>query len=175
MTVDDWYALPERPERYELYEGVLILMATPNLRHQDVVLAIGSSFFEYAIRTGGMASVAPTGVALSAAIGFEPDVLYLSASRIGLRSERGIEGAPDIVVEVASPGTRRFDLSTKLPAYFRYGVLEVWIADPARAMVYVYFADEPNAPLAVRFGEQIPSRLVDVGNARLDMLPLIPG
>ena len=47
-----------------------------------------------------------------------------------LRSRRGIEGAPDIVVEVASPGTRRYDLLTKLPAYFSNGVLEVWIADP---------------------------------------------
>lgn len=175
LTVDDWYALPEWSERYELYEGALILMPAPSLRHQDVVLAIGSSFFDHAIRSGGMASVAPTGVVLSPVIGFEPDVLYLSASRIGLRSERGIEGAPDIVVEVASPGTRRFDLSTKLPAYFRFGVLEVWIADPVRETISVYFADEPNAPLTVAFGEQIPSRLVDIGNAMLDRLPRFPG
>jgi Uma2 family endonuclease len=174
LTVDDWFALPETPERYELYEGVLVLIATPSLRHQSVIMALSAALFEHAIPNGGAAYPAPTGVALAQFVGFEPDIVYLANDRLHLQSERGIEGAPTIVVEVASPGTRRFDLTTKLPAYFRYGVLEVWIADPVRETVRVYFADEPNAPLTVPFGEQIPSRIVDVGNARLNMLPRIP-
>ena len=174
MTVDDWYALPEAPERYELYEGVLILMATPNLRHQAITTFFAAALLEHALQNGGAAYAAPTGVALGNFVGFEPDVVYLAADRLGRQEARGINGAPSIVVEVASPSTRRYDLTTKLPAYFRYGVLEVWIVDPVRETVSVYFADEQNAPLTIPFGEQIPSRIVDIGNGRLDMLPRIP-
>ena len=174
MTVDDWHALPESTERYELYEGVLILMPPPDLVHQDVAAAIFSAMRAAARISDGVVNFAPTGVALSSTIGFEPDVLYLSPARMSLRAKRGIDGAPDIVVEVASPRTRRYDLSTKLPAYFANGVLEVWIADPVAKTVSVYFADEPNAPLTVPFGARIPSKILDVGNAELDELPPIP-
>ena len=174
MTVDDWHALPESTERYELYEGVLILMPPPDLVHQDVALALAVAMRAAARNSGGAVNIAPTGVALSSTIGFEPDVLYLSPARMSLRAKRGIDGAPDIVVEVASPRTRRYDLSTKLPAYFANGVLEVWMADPVAKTVSVYFADEPNAPLTVPFGAPIPSKILDVRNADLDDLPPTP-
>jgi Uma2 family endonuclease len=174
MTVDDWHALPETTERYELYEGVLILMPPPDLVHQDIALALAVAMRAAARISGGAVNFAPTGVALSSTIGFEPDALYLSPTRMSLRSKRGIDGAPDIVVEVASRGTRRYDLNTKLPAYFANGVLEVWIADPVANTVSVYFADEPNAPLTAPFGARIPSKILDVGNAELDELPPPP-
>ncbi len=112
------------------------------------------------------------GLALARDTGYEPDVLYLTRERMGLRTRRGVEGAPDIVVEVLSPRTRRYDLGTKLPNYLAHGVTEVWIIDPAAQTVAVHRVNEE--PEVVTFGQPIPSRVVDVGTAMLDQLPPLP-
>jgi Uma2 family endonuclease len=174
LTVEDWHALPESDQRYELYEGMLIVVPAPDFVHQAIVGLIHTAFLDYGLDRGGFATAAPTGVALGQTIGFEPDVLYLSAERMRLIARRGVDGAPDLVVEVASPSTRRFDIGTKLPVYLRAGVREVWIVDPERRTVSVYGPDMPNAPETVPFGAAIPSKVVEVGSARLEKLPDVP-
>ena len=57
--------------------------------------------------------------------------------KLHLITDRGIEGAPDLVVEIASPGTRTHDRSTKLSAYARGGVPEYWLAEPADRTIEV--------------------------------------
>jgi Uma2 family endonuclease len=117
----------------------------------------------------GAAMPAPTGVELSREIGFEPDVLYLTRERLDRVRRRGVRGAPNIAVEVLSPGTRKRDLDTKLPAYLAHGVEEVWIVDPEARTVTIHRPGEP--PESVAYGERIPSRIVDVGTGGLDRLP----
>jgi Uma2 family endonuclease len=170
LTVDDWFTRPDVPEWSELYQGVLIVAPPPDMRHQIALSRLHNTLFVFAEHAEGIALVAPTGVVLAADIGFEPDVLYLSPERVHLLKQRGIEGPPDIVVEVASPGTRRFDRLTKLPTYLEYGVREVWIVDPESRTVEVH---EPGLaePRTARFGEPIPSRIVDVGSASLELVP----
>jgi Uma2 family endonuclease len=58
----------------------------------------------------------------------QPDVIYVSAARHGVREE-GIEGPPDLVVEVHSPSTSRRDRIIKLKLYAESGVREYWLAD----------------------------------------------
>ena len=67
----------------------------------------------------------------------QPDVLVVLNHKLPLITERGIEGPPDLVVEIASPGTRTHDRSTKLAAYARGGVPEYWLAEPADETVEV--------------------------------------
>jgi Uma2 family endonuclease len=173
LTVDDWYRLPDTAERYELYDGMLVMAPPPDWIHQSIASIIHFALLEYALAHGGWVVESPVGVVLAPTLAFQPDVVYLSRSRMGLGRGRGIEGAPDLVVEVASPSTRRYDLHTKLPAYFEHGVLEVWIVDPVGKTVSVYSPAEPNAPAVVKFGEDIPSAVVSVGTAYLERLPTI--
>ncbi len=174
LTVEDWYALPEDdPNRYELYEGMLVMAPPPDGRHVSISSYLHGALHNYAREHGGLAFHAPAGVALARDTGFEPDVVYLSRERAGRFGRRGIEGAPDLVVEVASPSTRRYDIHTKLPAYLEAGVREVWIVDPVAKTVTVH-GEGGAAPLTVAFGEPIPSRVVTVGNADLDRLPPVP-
>jgi Uma2 family endonuclease len=170
LTIDDWFTRPDVPERSELYQGVLIVAPPPDPRHQMAVSRILNTLFVFAEHAEGIALVAPTGVALASDVGFEPDVLYLSPQRAHYLKERGVEGPPDIVVEVASRGTRRFDRLTKLPAYLEHGVREVWIVDPETRTVEVH---EPGLaePRKAQFGEPIPSRIVDIGSASLERVP----
>lgn len=71
-----------------------------------------------------------TAVRLSEAHVFEPDVLFVARARENLITERGVMGAPDLVVEILSAATAVFDRGDKFRAYERYGVQEVWLIDP---------------------------------------------
>lgn len=170
LTVDDWFTRPDIPERSELYQGVLIVAPPPGGGHQVAVSELSLALGLIGHEQGGVALTAPTGVVLAVDIGFEPDVLYLSAERVRYLKERGVDGPPDIVVEVASQGTRRFDRLTKLPAYLEHGVREVWIVDPGSRTVEVHDPDTAE-PRRCRFGEPIPSLIVDVGSGFLERVP----
>lgn len=166
LTVDDWFALPDDGNRYELLEGMLVLMPVPSLPHQSAVGRIGASLLAQADRRGGLATFSPLGVALSRTIAFEPDVVYLSAERIARARKRGIEGAPDIVVEVLSPGTASYDRRVKLALYFEAGVREVWLVDLEARTVAVHTS--PADAQSCTFGDRIPSAIVDAGSAGLE-------
>src|SRR5207253_2863949 len=68
----------------------------------------------------------------------EPDLLYLSPQRLHLISERGVEGPPELVVEVLSPSTQRRDRTVKLRRYARAGVPHYWIVAPATRSLEAY-------------------------------------
>ncbi len=170
ITADDWYTLPDELDRYELYEGALLLRERPDLNHQIVVARLAIPLIESARREGGFVWLGPIGVTLDQFNAFEPDIVSVSAERMRLVSGRGIEGAPDLVVEVASPSTQHFDCTRKMPAYFEHGVREVWLVDPAARTVAVYTSATAD-PAIVDFGVEIPSTVVTVGNGGLDSLP----
>ncbi len=173
LTLDDWYTLPDSPDRYELLHGMLIMAPPPGGAHQSATSLLASALLRAGLATGGFAWSAPFGVGLSASIGFEPDISYLAAEHMSRLKERGIEGPPDIVVEALSPSTRRYDLTIKLPLYLEYGVREVWIVDPVAKTVEVHANGRELR--RVRFGERIPSEVVDVGSADLERLPTAGG
>jgi Uma2 family endonuclease len=68
----------------------------------------------------------------------EPDLLFVSRERATVLTEKNVQGAPDLVVEVGSPGTRRRDEKTKLQLYERFGVQEYWVVDPDLDAIKVY-------------------------------------
>ena len=131
-TYEDYAALPDDGARYEVIDGILYLMPGPTSIHQAVL-----SWFVYYLMAHvqvpgrGRVFAAPLDLLLPHAQPVQPDVIVVLNHKLHLISERGIEGPPDLVVEIASPGTRTHDHSRKLSAYARSGVPEYWLAEPA--------------------------------------------
>jgi Uma2 family endonuclease len=124
----DYLALPEEP-RCELLYGRLLVTPAPRVRHQLVVGGILRRLLELVDREGGLAVNSPVDVVLADHSVVQPDVIYVTAKRSRIVGER-VEGAPDLVVEILSPGTARRDLGEKLRLYAEAGVAEYWIVDP---------------------------------------------
>ena len=139
LTYDDLLALPDDGLRHELIDGEHYVAPAPNFRHQKVVvnftLAVGNFVERHDL---GVLLVAPFDVVFSPTDVVEPDLLFLSRERLGLATEQNIQGAPDLVIEILSPSTRKRDQGVKRQLYERMGVREYWLADPARETVTVY-------------------------------------
>ena len=125
----DYLRLPDEP-RCELLYGRLLVTPAPTARHQHVVGRIFSILLACADRHGDQVLASPIDVVLANHSVVQPDVIYVRAARASIVRDR-IEGVPDLVVEVLSPGTARRDLGEKLRLYTEAGVAEYWIVDPA--------------------------------------------
>ena len=121
--------------KYELIDGVTYMMASPTYRHN----MIGGNL-HYIIRSylnGKRCKVVyETKVYLDENNRFIPD-LSVVCDRNKIKPN-GIYGAPDLVIEILSPSTRKNDLSIKKDIYEKYGVKEYWLIDPAGETVDVY-------------------------------------
>lgn len=125
----DYYQLEEGAP-YELIRGRLIMSPSPTSLHQIIVGQLFLKLDAIADTSGGRTLLSPIDVIFSDDTILQPDALYLSAERLHQFKER-IEGAPDLVVEILSPGTGRRDRTEKLDLYAKYQVPEYWIVDPA--------------------------------------------
>ncbi len=116
LTYEDLERFPEDNLRRELIDGELIVTAAPLIRHQRVVADLLTEFVLYARQHGGEALPAPTDVCFSDINVVEPDVLFVRADRLDRVERKFIQSAPDIVVEVSSPSSRRLELVRKREA-----------------------------------------------------------
>jgi Uma2 family endonuclease len=138
LGIEDYLLFPEDGRRHELIDGEHIVTAAPTSRHQLLVMQLGSPLFAFAnLHRLGRVLPAPTDVVLSPHDIVQPDLLFVSATRIGIVRAR-IEGPPELAVEVLSPSSRRTDEMLKRRAYERWGVLELWVVDDDVQRVRVY-------------------------------------
>lgn len=156
-TIEDIYALPEG-ERAELIDGQLYMMSPPTYRHQKLVMELSSNIHSYIKSNDGPCEVlpAPLAVRLNAddKTYVEPDISVIcDPNKI---TEKVVDGAPDFIIEIVSPGTQRRDYGIKLFKYRTAGVREYWIVNPAKEIVNVYcFENEENSDL-YSFTDDIP-------------------
>lgn len=134
------YAELEEGAPYELIRGRLIMSPSPTSLHQIVVGQLFRHLDSIADKSEGTTVLAPMDVRFSDDTILQPDALYLSAERRQLLKDR-VEGAPDLVVEILSPGTGRRDRTEKLDLYAKYEVPEYWIVDPATQVFDFYLLD----------------------------------
>ena len=140
LTYDDFVLFPDDGKRHELIDGEHYVTPSPNTKHQTVssnlFLLIGSWLEAHPI---GRVFYAPYDVVFSEFDVAEPDLLYLSNERAaGIITPQHVRGAPDIVVEIASPGTRQRDETVKRRLYERSAVSEYWVVDPEVDVVRIY-------------------------------------
>ena len=130
-TYEEYAALPDDGKRYEIVSGVLYMSPSPRGPHQDAAGEIFVYLREHVKLTGlGLVRVAPFDVILSPNDVVQPDVIVVLNEHLDRVTEKFILGAPDLVVEIASPSTATHDRHNKLDAYARAGVPEYWIVDP---------------------------------------------
>jgi Uma2 family endonuclease len=136
-TYDDLFKLPDNGRQHEIIYGELYEMPPPSLAHQEIVIRLILLLAGAVERIAAELLCAPIGVFMPDTEPVQPDLLVLTRDRLHLKSERGIEGAPALVVEVLSPSTRKHDRVTKRLLYAHGGVREYWLVDPATATIEV--------------------------------------
>ena len=167
LTYDDYLLFPDDGKRHELIDGEHYVTPSPNLRHQAIsgrlYLLIGTWLRD---RSTGQIYYAPLDVILSRFDVVEPDLLYVSNERAAEILGQYVTGAPDLVIEIGSPITRRRDETIKRNLYEGSGVTEYWVVDPEIDVIRVYR----------RSGERF-ERPVELSAEAGDVLttPLLPG
>jgi Uma2 family endonuclease len=131
LTVENYKLLPETGPRYQLIQGDLYMAPAPNRFHQEISRNLQFELHSYLKGNPiGKLFNAPFDVYLDEVNVFQPDIIIVLNERLRILTEEGAEGAPDLVVEILSPKTRRLDLVNKKQEYARAGVNELWIIDP---------------------------------------------
>jgi Uma2 family endonuclease len=157
LTYEDFLLFPEDGKRHELIDGEHYVTPSPNLRHQRIsgrlYLLIGNWLEAHPI---GRLYYAPLDVLFSNHDIVEPDLLYVSNARAesALANGKHVTGAPDLVIEIGSPSTRRRDETIKRRLYERFGVVEYWIVDPDIDTIRVYRATDGRFGRAVELSAE---------------------
>lgn len=157
LTYEDYEAFPDDGSRYEIIDGEMFMSPPPITAHQwasaELTWLLGSH-----IRQRGLGRLfyAPFAVMLSPHDIFEPDIVFISEGRMPLIDEKGMRGAPDLCIEIASPSTRAYDRTVKFERYARFGVNEYWIVDVDAQTVEVFSLENHSYTLlAIARGDEV--------------------
>lgn len=180
LTYDDFLLFPDDGQRHELIGGEHYVTPSPNVAHQVIV---GNLYF--ALRgyleshPAGQLFLAPFDVVFSDFDVVEPDLLYIAASRRrDILTKQNVRGAPDLVIEVGSPGTRRRDETIKRRLYERDGVAEYWVVDPELEVMRIYRREDGGygrpRELSREAGDELQSPLFPDLAVPLDVIFRVP-
>jgi Uma2 family endonuclease len=153
MKVQDYLSGDEHNRKRELVWGVVRDPPAPRFGHQSLVLQIGM-LLKLHVREHdlGAVCVSPADVVLDEHKNLivQPDVFFIRKQRMAIIRDQ-VWGAPDLVVEISSPGTAEYDSVTKVEWYRMYGVREGWIVDPRSRGVTVIDLEATEVEASRRF------------------------
>jgi len=162
-TVDDYVLLGEMNTPCELINGELFMSPAPNPLHQEILSNINDVLKTIAKKVQGKVYFSPIDLYLDFQNVFQPDLVFLAVNRLSMVTDRGIEGVPNLIVEVISPSNIFSDRNTKKRAYLEFGVEEYWIVDPGNRTLEIY---TPQA------GQEVPKfYLAGEGEVKSSVLP----
>jgi Uma2 family endonuclease len=162
LSFADLERMPEDGRRYELYDGELSEVPSPTLRHQRIVMNLMEALREVERRTGGLVCISPIDLVLDAHNVVQPDLVFFGPERMmELDPTRVIRIAPDLAIEVLSPGTEATDRGRKLRLLARFGVPEYWLVDPAAETIEAHVLESARYVLdgVRRRGQTLTSRV----------------
>jgi len=123
----------------QLINNNLVMSPTPTDPHQKILMDISAQLFFYVSKNQlGEVRVAPYDVYFNRKNVYQPDIVFVAKENINKIKEDGLHGAPDLVIEILSPPTAKYDLEDKKDVYERYRVKEYWAVDPASKQVYFF-------------------------------------
>lgn len=167
LTYEDYVLIPEDGQRHEILDGEHYVTPSPFTSHQRVSSRLHSSLGPFIIeRDLGILLAAPMDVVLSPHDIAQPDLLFISNARMGILTEKNVQGAPDLVVEILSGSTRRRDERLKYERYERLGVQEYWLVDPDHRTIRIFRRGN---------GGFQPAALLSAEAGDLVTTPLLPG
>lgn len=139
-TYEEFAALPDDGNRYEVIAGDLYMTPSPRMRHQDTVSEIVARLRTFASQHRlGKVYAGPADVLFAEGDYLAPDVVFVREDRRHeIVKDRGIEGAPDLVIEVISSSTASRDRGLKRQRYAWFGVPEYWLVDAEKKQIEVY-------------------------------------
>jgi len=153
FRADDIWDTPEDGNRYEVIDGDLYVTPPPVVIHQrggGRLYHLIASYLD--VNPVGEVFVAPIGLTLDDANGLQPDVVYVSIERRAIIQEKGLVGAPDLVVEVLSPSTEARDRGVKWRRYAAAGVPHYWLLVPGTRSLEAYALAEAGYELVGTYG-----------------------
>jgi Uma2 family endonuclease len=175
LTYEDYAALPHDGKRYELHEGELVQMGSPSARHQ---LIIGNLYFTLRVHVHasgvGQLFLSPFDCIMSNISVVQPDLLYVDEIRRQLLSERALEGAPTLAIEVLSPWSRHIDRGVKMRLYAKHSVDWYWIVDGEARTIDAYRLARDGYQLAARLEGTLPRALPPFPDLPLDPAAIWP-
>jgi len=138
LTYPELRLMPDDGKRYELIDGEVFVTPSPSEKHQRVLGNLLVSIHHH-IKAGnlGRVYVAPFDVVFGEKTALQPDLLFVSAKRLGIIGPEYVLGAPDLVVEILSPYRQSYDRVTKLEQYALHGVTKYWVVDPIAESVEI--------------------------------------
>ncbi|MGL5436509.1 MAG: Uma2 family endonuclease [Lachnospiraceae bacterium] len=156
-TIDDIYNLPDG-QRAELIDGQIYMMAPPSTLHQELLLELSYVITDHIKKNNGPCKLFPSPFAVF--IDSEDDEKYLEPDisvvcNKNKIDDKGCHGAPDWIIEIVSPSSKRMDYYTKLALYRAAGVLEYWIVDPLRKTILVYDMQHDDGPILYSFTDKV--------------------
>ncbi|MBI2567085.1 MAG: Uma2 family endonuclease [Candidatus Schekmanbacteria bacterium] len=172
LTYDDYCALPNDGRRYEILEGDLYVTPAPTTRHQRVSRNLQWILHDHVThkRLGEILN-APIDVILSDTNVCQPDLVFIAAERRDIVTEKNLQGAPTLLVEILSPSSRRQDVTVKMNVYAKHGVPHYWILDPDARTVdeYVLEPDAVSYSLRGRIEGSSPFRSAALPDLAVDL------
>ncbi|HMF57261.1 MAG TPA: Uma2 family endonuclease [Pyrinomonadaceae bacterium] len=145
MTAEELFVMPDDDFRYDLVKGELKRMSPAGSEHGAIALRLGAALYQY-VEENNLGEVfgSETGFKLASSPDTvrAPDIAFVREERI---PESGIpqkfwDGAPDLAVEVVSPGDSFDEVAEKINDYLSAGTRAVWIISPKRRTVSIHRA-----------------------------------
>lgn len=157
-TVEDYLQL-EEGLLAQLIDGELIMSPAPTTNHQRVLRELFKNLNGFKLK--GELFFSPIDLYIDQKNVLQPDLVYIAEANRHIITERGLEGAPELVVEVVSPSNSYIDRYTKKKKYLEFGVKEYWIIDPGNKTLEIYTSDSGRPDLYLAGAGEVCSGILE--------------
>lgn len=140
ITYADYLKIDDN-NRYEIFNGELLMVPAPSTDHQEISRNIGSLIWSFVKQEGlGKVFNAPVDVVFDDDEVFQPDIVFIKSENQHIIRKSAIKGIPDLIVEIVSPSSTFYDTVEKKEVYGKYGVKEYWLVFPDEKVIEIFIS-----------------------------------